>query len=131
MKITKLKNLNELSAYQAEQTRNDASKEELHEALLAFDQYLNTLGKIRQLVFISLQDKMCKMEQLSLDFGAYTYEVKKEVKKKFLNDFSSIEDEAKLLEDFGFSGFVTRKEEVVNTTKVLGKMTCKGDGKNE
>lgn len=61
---------------------------------------------------------MCKMEQLSLDFGAYTYEVKKEVKRKFNNDFATAEDEAKLLEDFGFNQFVSRTEEVVNKLKI-------------
>lgn len=118
MKITKLKRLNELSPYEMEETRENATKEELHEVLLAFDQYLNTLGKIRTLVFNSLQDKMSKGEQLSLDFGAYTYEVKNEIKRKFNNDFDSVEDEATFLENHGFNSFVTRKEETINTVKV-------------
>lgn len=130
MKITKLKKLNELAPYEFEETRDAASKEDLHEALLALDQYLNTLGKIRQSVYSSLQDKMCKNEQLFLDFGAYTYEVKKEVKRKFNNDFSSIEDEAKFLEDNGFSSFVSRTEETVNTVKVNRAQVKKAYEKN-
>ena len=118
MKITKLKKLNELSPYEMEETRESATKEELHEVLLTLDQYLNTLGKIRTAVFNSLQDKMSKGEQLSLDFGAYTFEVKNEVKHNFNNDFDSIEDEATFLENHGFNSFVTRKEETVNTVKV-------------
>ena len=118
MKITKLKRLNELSPYELQETRDNATKEELHEVLLALDQYLNTIGKIRTSVFASLQDKMAKSEQLSLDFGAYTYEIKNEVKRKFNNDFASTEDEAKFLEDHGFPSFVTRAEELINTVKV-------------
>ena len=130
MKITKLKRLPELSPYEYEETRDAASKEELHEVLLALDQYLNTIGKIRQAVYSSLQDKMCKNEQLTLDFGAYTYEVKKEVKRKFNNDFASTEDEAKFLEDNGFASLVTRTEETINTVKVNRAQVKKAYEKN-
>jgi hypothetical protein len=130
MKITKLKRLNELSPYELQETRDNATKEELHEVLLALDQYLNTIGKIRSSVFSSLQDKMAKSEQLSLDFGAYTYEIKNEVKRKFNNDFASIEDEAKFLEDHGFPSFVTRTEETVNTVKVNRAQVKKAYEKN-
>lgn len=130
MRITKLKKLNELAPYEMEETRDAASKEELHEALLALDQYLNTIGKIRQAVYVSLQGKMAKHEQLTLDFGAYTYEVKKEVKRKFNNDFASTEDEAKFLEDNGFASLVTRTEETVNTVKVNRAQVKKAYEKN-
>lgn len=130
MRITKLKRLNELSPYEIEETRENATKEELHEALLAFDQYLNTLGKIRQLVYVSLQEKMSKSEQLTLDFGAYTYEIKNEVKRKFNNDFADVEAEAKFLEDHGFPSFVTRKEETVNTVKINRAQVKKAYEKN-
>jgi hypothetical protein len=130
MKITKLKRLPELSPYENEETRDAASKEELHEVLLALDQYLNTIGKIRQDVYISLQDKMSKHEQLSLDFGAYTYEIKNEVKRKFNNDFADVEAEAKFLEDHGFPAFVTRKEETVNTVKINRAQVKKAYEKN-
>lgn len=118
MRINKLKDFKELATYQSAEAREAASKEELHEALVSFDQYITALSNARKEVFYSLQDKMCKSEQLSLDFGAYTYEVKKEVKKKFLNDFATTEDEAKLLEDLGFDQFVSRTEEVVNKLKI-------------
>ena len=130
MKITTLKRLNEISPYENEETRDNATKEELHEVLLALDKYLNTLGKIRQEVSVSLQSKMAKSEQLTLDFGAYTYEVKNEVKRKFNNDFDSTEDEAKFLEDMGFPAFVTRKEETVNTVKVNRAQLKKAFEKN-
>lgn len=130
MKITKLKRLPELSPYEFEETRQVASKEELHEVLLALDQYLNTIGKLRQSVYVSLQEKMAKHEQLSLDFGAYTYEIKNEVKRKFNNDFASTEDEAKFLEDHGFPAFVTRKEETVNTVKINRAQVKKAYEKN-
>ena len=130
MKITKLKRLNELSPYELQETRDNATKEELHEVLLALDQYLNTIAKIRTSVFASLQDKMAKSEQLSLDFGAYTYEIKNEVKRKFNNDFASTEDEAKFLEDHGFPSFVTRAEELINTVKVNRAQVKKAFEKN-
>ena len=130
MKITKLKRLNELSPYELQETRDNATKEELHEVLLALDQYLNTIGKIRSSVFASLQDKMAKSEQLSLDFGAYTYEIKNEVKRKFNNDFADVEAEAKFLEDHGFPSFVTRTEETVNTVKINRAQVKKAYEKN-
>jgi hypothetical protein len=130
MKITKLKRLNELSPYELQETRDNATKEELHEVLLALDQYLNTIGKIRSSVFSSLQDKMAKSEQLSLDFGAYTYEIKNEVKRKFNNDFADVESEAKFLEDHGFPSFVTRTEETVNTVKINRAQVKKAYEKN-
>lgn len=130
MRVNKLKKLNELSPYEIEETRDAASKEELHEVLLTLDQYLNTIGKIRQAVYVSLQNKMAKSEQLSLDFGAYTYEIKNEVKRKFNNDFTSTEDEAKFLEDHGFPSFVTRTEETVNTVKINRAQVKKAYEKN-
>ncbi len=130
MKITKLKRLPELSPYENEETRDAASKEELHEVLLALDQYLNAIGNLRQDVYLSLQDKMAKHEQLSLDFGAYTYEIKNEVKRKFNNDFADVEAEAKFLEDHGFPSFVTRTEETVNTVKINRAQVKKAYEKN-
>lgn len=131
MKITKLKRIPELTPYEMEETRHNASKEELHEVLLALDKYLNTLGSLRQDVYNSLQDKMIKGEQLSLDFGAYTYEVKNEVKRKFNNDFTSTEDEASFLENHGFGSFVTRKEETITTVKVDRSQVKKAYEKNK
>jgi PP-loop superfamily ATP-utilizing enzyme len=130
MKITKLKRLNELAPYEMEETRDAASKEELHEVLLAIDQYLNTIGKLKQSVITSLQDKMGKTEQMTLEFGAYSYEIKNEVKRKFNNDFDSIEDEAKFLEDMGFPSFVSRDEKTVNTIKVNRAQLKKAYEKN-
>lgn len=130
MRITTLKKLNEISPFESEEVRDAATKEELHEVLLALDKYLNTLGKIRQDVSTSLQNKMAKSEQLTLDFGAYTYEVKNEVKRKFNNDFDSTEDEAKFLEDYGFSSFVSRDEKTVNTVKVNRAQLKKAYEKN-
>jgi hypothetical protein len=130
MKVTKLKKSEELTPYAKEEVREAASKEELHEVLFSLDHFLNAIGKIRQDVFISLQNKMAKSEQLSLDFGSYTYEIKNEVKHKFNNDFSSIEDEAKFLEDHGFASLVTRTEETVNTVKVNRNQVKKAFNKN-
>lgn len=130
MRITTLKKLNEISPFESEEVREAATKEELHEVLLALDKYLNTLGKIRQDVSASLQGKMAKSEQLTLDFGAYTYEVKNEVKRKFNNDFDSTEDEAKFLEDYGFASFVSRDEKTVNTVKVNRAQLKKAFEKN-
>lgn len=130
MKVTKFKTSEELKPYGREEVRDAASKEELHEVLFSLDHFLNTIGKLRQEVYLSLQDKMAKSEQISLDFGAYTYEAKKEVKHKFNNDFASIEEEAKFLEDHGFPAFVTRKEETVNTVKVNRAQVKKAYEKN-
>lgn len=130
MKITRLKKSEELSPYAREEVRDAATKEELHEVLFSLDHFLNTIGKLRQDVYISLQDKMAKSEQISLDFGAYTYEAKKEVKHKFNNDFASIEEEAKFLEDHGFPSFVSRKEETINTVKVNRNQVKKAFNKN-
>ncbi len=130
MKISKLKRLPELAPYESEETREAATKEELHEVLLAFDQYINAITKTRQDVYLALRDKMAKYEQLSLDFGSYTYEVKNKVERKFNNDFDSTEDEAKFLEDMGFPAFVTRKEETVNTVKVNRTQLKKAYEKN-
>ena len=130
MRITKLKMMPELVPYQKEEVRDNATKEELHEVLVAVDKYLNALGDFKQSVKVSLQNKMAKSEQLSLDFGAYTYEVKNEVKHKFNNDFDSTEDEAKFLEDYGFSSFVSRDEKTVNTVKVNRAQLKKAFEKN-
>lgn len=130
MKITRLKKLNELAPYELDETRDNATKEELHEVLLALDQYLNTIAKIKQSVLVSLQDKMAKAEQLTLEFGAYSYEVKNEVKRKFNNDFTDVEAEAKFLEDHGFPSFVSRKEETINTVKINRAQVKKAYEKN-
>jgi hypothetical protein len=130
MKVTKFKTSEELKPYAKPEVRDAASKEELHEALFSLDHFLNAIGQIRHDVFVSLQEKMANNEQLSLDFGAYTYEIKNEVKRKFNNDFASIEDEAKFLEDHGFPSFVTRTEETVNTVKVNRAQVKKAYEKN-
>ena len=130
MKITKFKTSEELKSYAKPEVRDAASKEELHEALFSLDHFLNAIGQIRHDVFVSLQEKMANNEQLSLDFGAYTYEIKNEVKRKFNNDFASTEDEAKFLEDHGFPSFVTRKEETVNTVKINRAQVKKAYEKN-
>ena len=130
MKITKLKKSEELTPYVKEEVRDAASKEELHVVLFSLDHFLNALGKLRHDVFVSLQKKMANNEQLSLDFGAYTYEIKNEVKRKFNNDFADIEAEAKFLEDHGFPSFVTRTEETVSTVKVNRAQVKKAYEKN-
>jgi hypothetical protein len=130
MKVTKFKTSEELKPYAKPEVRDAASKEELHEALFSLDHFLNAIGQIRHDVFVSLQEKMANNEQLSLDFGAYTYAVKKEVKRNFDNDFSSVEEEAKFLEDNGFAAFVSRREETVNTVKVIRDKVKKAYQKN-
>ncbi len=130
MRIVKIKKSEELTPYAKEEVRDAASKEELHEVLFSLDHFLNAIGQIRHEVFISLQKKMANNEQLSLDFGAYTYEIKNEVKRKFNNDFADVEAEAKFLEDHGFPSFVTRTEETVNTVKINRAQVKKAYEKN-
>jgi hypothetical protein len=122
MKNIKLDNLlmpSQILSYDTDEICNSSDVEDLHKALVSADHFLNIFGLARNRIYNALQNKMPKGEQMSLDFGAYTYEIVQSVKKNFISDFGKdTETEAQFLEDNGLGFLVTREEKIVNTVKI-------------